>query len=155
MAVNEQHIKLLVDQSLVDEALFLIDLVVNFKSSPIKVTVVLDGDKGVSVDDCALVSRNLAKLLDDEGIIENYSLEVTTPGVDQPLKLKRQYFKNVGRFIKVQLKDKRIERGKLVEVADDLIYIEQEVKEGKKKELKKIPIAFQELERVLVEVSFK
>jgi ribosome maturation factor RimP len=82
-------------------------------------------------------------------------LEVTTPGVDQPLKLHRQYKKNIGREVKVQLKDKKIERGKLVEVTEESIYLEQEVKEGKKKELKKIPFQFLDIERTLVEVSFK
>ncbi len=155
MVASEQQIKSLVNQSLVDKASFLVDLVINFKSSPIKITVVLDSDKGINIDDCALVSRALTNLLDEGNLLENYGLEVTTPGIDQPLKLKRQYFKNIGRSLKIQLKDKRIERGKLVEVEDDQIYLEQEVKEGKKKELKRIGFAFQDLERVLVEVSFK
>ena len=151
--VQNELIKSLVDQSISDESQFLIDLVINSKSNPIKITVVLDGDMGVSIDDCATVSRSLTKLLDES--LENYALEVTTPGVDQPLKLNRQYKKNIGREVKVQLKDKKVERGKLVEVTDSSIYLEQETKEGKKKELKIIPFQFQEIERTLVEVSFK
>ena len=151
--VSKGLIKSWVDQSISDESQFLIDLVVNSKSNPIKITVVLDGDKSVSIDDCAMVSRKLSGLLDES--LENYALEVTTPGVDQPLKLHRQYKKNIGREVKVQLKDKKIERGKLVEVTEESIYLEQEVKEGKKKELKKIPFQFLDIERTLVEVSFK
>jgi ribosome maturation factor RimP len=151
--VSNGLIKSWVDQSISDESQFLIDLVVNSKSNPIKITVVLDGDKSVSIDDCAMVSRKLSGLLDES--LENYALEVTTPGVDQPLKLHRQYKKNIGREVKVQLKDKKIERGKLVEVTEESIYLEQEVKEGKKKELKKIPFQFLDIERTLVEVSFK
>jgi len=152
--INER-IQFLATQSIADESQFLVDLIVNSKSNPIKITLVLDGDKGVSIDDCANVSRALSKALDEESMLENYALEVTTPGVDQPLKLKRQYFKNIGRQLKVQLKDKKIERGQLVAVTEEAIIIEHEVKEGKKKELKKTSFTFPEIERTIVEVSFK
>jgi ribosome maturation factor RimP len=154
MLTNES-IKELVEQSLADQNHFLVDLVVNSKSNPIKITVVLDGDKGISIDDCATVSRTFAALLDEENSLENYALEVTTPGLDQPLKLKRQYVKNIGREVKIQLKDKKIERGKLVESTEDTVVIEHEVKEGKQKELKKTTFTFEEIERTIVEVSFK
>jgi ribosome maturation factor RimP len=154
MTLNER-IHQLVIQYITDESQFLVELIVNSKSNPTKITVVLDGDKGVSIDDCAALSRQLANALDDENKLENYSLEVTTPGVDQPLKMKRQYVKNIGRQVKVQLKDKKIERGHLLEVSEEAILIEHEVKEGKKKELKKTPLPFQEIERTIVEVSFK
>lgn len=153
--VTNERIKELVEQSLADQNHFLVDLVVNSKSNPIKITVVLDGDKGISIDDCATVSRTFAALLDEENSLENYALEVTTPGLDQPLKLKRQYVKNIGREVKIQLKDKKIERGKLVESTEDTVVIEHEVKEGKQKELKKTTFTFEEIERTLVEVSFK
>jgi ribosome maturation factor RimP len=153
--VTNERIKELVEQSLADQNHFLVDLVVNSKSNPIKITVVLDGDKGISIDDCATLSRTFATLLDEENSLENYALEVTTPGLDQPLKLKRQYVKNIGREVKIQLKDKKIERGKLVESTEDTVVIEHEVKEGKQKELKKTTFTFEEIERTLVEVSFK
>jgi ribosome maturation factor RimP len=153
--VTNERIKELLEQSLADQNHFLVDLVVNSKSNPIKITVVLDGDKGISIDDCATVSRTFAALLDEENSLENYALEVTTPGLDQPLRLKRQYVKNIGREVKIQLKDKKIERGKLVESTEDTVVIEHEVKEGKQKELKKTTFTFEEIERTLVEVSFK
>lgn len=153
--VTNERIKELVERSLADQDHFLVDLVINSKSNPIKITVVLDGDKGISIDDCATVSRTFAALLDEENSLENYALEVTTPGLDQPLRLKRQYVKNIGREVKIQLKDKKIERGKLVESTEDTVVIEHEVKEGKQKELKKTTFTFEEIERTLVEVSFK
>lgn len=153
--VTNERLKELIAQSLADQSHFLVDLVVNSKSNPLKITVVLDGDKGISIDDCATVSRTFSALLDEENSLENYALEVTTPGLDQPLKLKRQYVKNIGRDVKIQLKYKKIERGKLVESTEGSIVIEHEVKEGKKKEIKKTTFAFEEIERTLVEVSFK
>ena len=153
--VTNERIQFLVDQSLADQSQFLVDLIIHAKSNPIKITVVLDGDNGVSIDDCANVSRALAKALDEETALENYALEVTTPGVDQPLKLARQYNKNIGRQVKIQLKDKKLERGKLIEVTAESVIIEHEVKEGKKKELKQTAFPFQEIERTIVEVSFK
>jgi ribosome maturation factor RimP len=153
--VSNEHLRALVEQSLTDQSQYLVDLMVNAKSTPVKITVVLDGDTGISIDDCAHVSRALSKALDAENTLENFALEVSTPGVDQPLKLKRQYLKNIGRELKIQLKDKRIERGKLVETTADAIVVEHEVKEGKKKERKKTVFTFQEIERTIVEVSFK
>jgi len=143
-------------QALLDESQFLVDAVVSSKQGPSKVTVILDGDHGITIDDCASVSRRLLKIMEEQGsMAENLTLEVTTPGVDHPLKMKRQYVKNTGRVVKIQLKDKTVELGKLVEVNDDAVVLEREEKNGQGKELKKITVPFSEIERAIVQVSFK
>jgi ribosome maturation factor RimP len=81
-------------------------------------------------------------------------LEVSTPGVDQPLKLKRQYYKNVGRRLKVKVHE-NITEGKLKEVSEDQIVLVQETGTGKKRELKEIAIPFSEIDKAFVQVSFK
>jgi ribosome maturation factor RimP len=81
-------------------------------------------------------------------------LEVSTPGVDQPLKLKRQYHKNIGRKLKVTT-GQHILEGKLVDVGEEKIKLEQEFGEGKKKETKSIEIPFSEIDKTFVLVSFK
>ena len=70
---------------------------------------------GITIDDCANLNRELSKELDEItlSLQDSYLLEVSTPGLDQPLKLKRQYKKNIGRRLKVKLADKAVE-GKLV-----------------------------------------
>jgi ribosome maturation factor RimP len=143
-------------QALLNESQFLVDVVVSSKQGPQKVTVILDGDQGITIDDCATVSRKLQGVLEEQGDVgDNFTLEVTTPGVDHPLKMKRQYVKNVGRQLKVQLTDKMVEQGKLTAVDEATLVLEREEKNGKVKEVKKIVVPFSEIERAIVQVSFK
>jgi ribosome maturation factor RimP len=115
----------------------------------------MDGDNGVAIDDCANLSREIGKALDENGWIEdNYTLEVSTAGVDHPLKSVRQYKKNKGRRVKVKLKDRTLE-GQLTEVTDERIVLSQETGSGKKKEIKTMEIPFSDIEKTLVMVSFK
>ena len=155
MVLNEK-IANLAQQALLGENQFLLDVIVSSKQGPKKVTVILDGDQGITIEDCASVSRRLLKSLEEQGLMdEGFSMEVTTPGLDHPLKSKRQYIKNIGRGLKVQLKDKSTENGKLIEVNEEAIALEQEIKEGKKTALRKIALPFSEIERAIVQISFK
>ncbi|HYG04426.1 MAG TPA: ribosome maturation factor RimP [Chryseosolibacter sp.] len=134
---------------------FIVSAEVSARKGPKKVLILADADQGFSIDDCAELSRQVSKALDDRGLIEdNYLLEVSTPGVDHPLKLKRQYTKNVGRSLKLKLQDKTIE-GKLTEVKDQSILLAEQVKNGKKTESKIHEIPFDAIEKALVMVSFK
>lgn len=152
----EDTIKTLAEQAISDSRLFVVEVIVSARKGPKKVLVIVDGDEGVSIDNCAEISRELSKQL-DEGIFpgdESYTLEVSTPGLDQPLKLKRQYRKNVGRKLKVKVAD-NTEEGKLVDVTEENILIEKETGTGKKKETTKIEINFSQIEKAFVLVSFK
>jgi ribosome maturation factor RimP len=117
--------------------------------------VVVDADQGMNIDDCAVLSRQLSKSLDESALVDdNYTLEVSTPGVEQPLQLKRQYTKNIGRRLKVKLQDSTIE-GKLAEVTDNEITLFQEVGTGKKKETQSLVVPFSAIDKAFVLVSFK
>ena len=133
---------------------FLVDLIVSARNLS-KITVVVDGDQGVTIDECGEISRQLSARLDtmDFGT-GHYVLEVTTPGLDQPLKLKRQYVKNVGRMLKVHRKDRSLISGRLIKTDDQGIVLSQEVKEGKKLQVKEVQIPFDELEKAFVMISF-
>ena len=145
----------LAQSCLADESLFLVEAIISSRAGA-RVLVILDGDKGVSIEVCTRVSRALSKMLDESGLIDdNYTLEVTTPGLDHPLKLKRQYYKNVGRGFKVHTKSKELLEGKLMEVDEQRIIIQQQLKEGKKAEVKTIEIPFEHIEKAFVMVSFK
>lgn len=134
---------------------FVVDIVASSKPGPKKISVILDGDQGVGIDDCAELSRKLSKALDDSGLIEeNYLLEVSTPGIDHPLKLKRQYKKNIGRRLKVKLHDKIVE-GKLTDVDEDKITLVQEAGAGKKKETETVEVSFSSIDKAFVLISFK
>jgi ribosome maturation factor RimP len=150
------EIRRLAESKLANESLFVVDVVISSRQGPRKVLIFLDGDQGVSIDDCANLSRAIAQELDENGWIEdNYTLEVSTAGIDHPLKSVRQYKKNKGRRVRVTLKDNTLEEGRLAEVNDEKIVLNQESGSGKKKEINTIEIPFSEIERTLVMVSFK
>ena len=85
-----------------NEHLFLIDFSIDSSN---KITIVLDGDNGVTVKDCMSISRAIDNNLDREE--EDFSLEVASCGATSPLKLPRQYSKNIGRKLKVKLQDNK------------------------------------------------
>lgn len=127
------------------------------------IEVFLDSDKAVQYDHCTKISRYLESLLDENGWLgDSYTLDVSSAGVGTPLKLKRQYIKNIGREVSVEVKDdhKNI-KGVLTEVKDDSIVIEYQEKiklEGrKKKELIQIKkeIPFENIKNTIVTISFK
>lgn len=148
-----QKIKELAESHLNDPSHFLVDVLIS-KYKPTKIVVQLDGDKGVSIDACAEVSRKLSEDLETLNLIEGaYNLEVGTPGLDVQLKLKRQYYANIGRLVKVQVKSRNYIEGKLLEVSEEKIVVETPSKE-KKKELVKVEILFSDIEKTIVTVSF-
>jgi ribosome maturation factor RimP len=133
---------------------FLVDVVVSARNMS-KITVVVDGDNGVTIDDCGEISRQLSARLDALNFgTGRYVLEVTTPGLDQPLKLKRQYVKNIGRMLKVHRKDKSIVSARLAKADEQGIVLSQEVKEGKNRLEKEVQVPFEEIEKAFVIISF-
>lgn len=135
---------------------FVVEVVISGKKIPKRVLVIIDGDAGVTIDDCADLSRKLSKEFEDRSFFgeENYILEVSTPGLDQPLKLRRQFQKNIGRKLKVKLQDTQ-EEGTLMEVTEEHIMIRQQRGAGKKMEEKEIRIPFTEIDKAFVLASFK
>jgi ribosome maturation factor RimP len=149
------EIKRLAESKLTNESHFIVEVVISSRQGPRKVLIFMDGDQGVSIDACADLSREMASALDENNWIEDhYTLEVSTAGVDQPLKLVRQYKKNIGRNVKVKLKESVIE-GKLTDVSEERIVVNHEIGSGKNKEIKTAEIPFTEIERTIVMVSFK
>ena len=146
----------IIASKLTEPSQFLVDVIVKGHKSAQKVLIVIDGDQGVTIDDCANLSRELSKVFDDLQLFEeSYLLEVSTPGLDHSLKLKRQYFKNIGRKIKVTTFQGSTDEGKLLSVTDANIAIEKEVGTGKQKETKVIEIPFTDIDKTFVLVSFK
>ena len=150
-----EEIKKVAESHLKDKNHFVVDVVTSLRNNPKKLIVIVDGDKGISIDNCADLSRELSKTLDETNLVEGaFVLEVSTPGLDQPLKIKRQYVKNIGRNVKVKTKDKTVE-GKLTAVHESNIELLQEIGKGKKKEENSIEVSFDDIEKTFVLVSFK
>jgi ribosome maturation factor RimP len=123
----------------------------------------LDSDEAVTYEHCVKISRYLeAQIEENNWLGEKYTLDVSSAGVGAPLMLKRQYYKNIGRNVTVEVNDdhKHI-KGKLAEVTDSHIKVVYEEKvriEGrKKKELRTIEreIPFENIKKTVVTVSFK
>ncbi len=108
-----------------DERLFLIDLSITGENS---IKVILDGDAGVTVQDCMKVSRAIEHNLDREE--EDFSLEVASAGAASPLVLPRQYKKNVGRKLAVRTAEESYE-GNLTSATDETIVLEWKAREPK------------------------
>lgn len=155
----EEHLGSLVNQLIEDDQYFLVDIKIsNPASGRNKILVLIDGDEGIDIDFCAYVSRKLgAAIEENEWVDHAYTLEVSSPGLEHPIKLKRQYVKNIGRNVKVVDKENVEWRGELLEVNDDHIKIQAEIKEkGKKKVvLEEKAIPFSNIEKTQVLVSFK
>jgi ribosome maturation factor RimP len=88
----------------------------------------IDKEDGVTIDDCATVSREVSQLLDIEDIIEQkYSLEVSSPGLDRPLKSLADFRRFIGRKAKVTTKEPvngaQVIVGKINKVEDELIIL--------------------------------
>ena len=101
----KDQVKALVDKALeATPTLFLTDLKVSADNA---ITVVIDGDNGVGIDDCIALSRAVEAPLDAEGA--DFSLEVTSFGATEPFVLPRQYAKNVGRTVQITTTDGKVQ----------------------------------------------
>lgn len=154
MAFKEK-VKQLLEAGLVEHpSLFLIDFSI---SADYKISVIIDGDQGVTLQDCIDVSRTVENNLDREE--QDFSLEVASAGATSPLKLPRQYRKNVGRTLEVTLETEVIE-ATLVAADDEKVYLEWKVREpkkiGKGKETveKTAEIPYESIKKAQVVISF-
>ena len=120
------------------------------------VKVFIDADEGVILSELIDYNRKLYRQLEESGLFPDgdFSLEVSSPGLDEPLKLFRQYKKNTGRFVDITMKDSSKKEGKLVEATEDGIVIEIETGKGKKKEIKQESILFDQIKNTKIQVKF-
>lgn len=118
--------------------------------------VYLDADSGLSIEKCIRINRALYKAIEEKGWYPNgdFSLEVSSPGVDEPLKMLRQYKKNVGRKLEVVFTDDTKKEGKLTSVDENSIHIEYTEGKNKKAVTHKKEIAFSDIKQATVLVSF-
>ncbi|MBW4888445.1 ribosome assembly cofactor RimP [Mucilaginibacter sp. HMF5004] len=152
----EQRVAMLVEEKIADRPdLFLVEI----KMLPSrKLMILVDGDNGIGIADCAAISRFVGfKLEEEEVIAEAYNLEVSSPGIDSPLILPRQYTKNVGRNLGIKMLDGAKREGTLKSIDNDNIIIEEKVKaaKGKKVEVVEATIPLSEVAETKVLISFK
>jgi len=151
--LQEQIEKFITDFLAQSEDLFLVELKITPGN---QVTVLLDGDNGITIEKCTMVNRALYKYIEQSGFFAdgNFSLEVSSPGVGKPLKLFRQYKKNVGRNLEVELTDGTKTEGTLTEVDEEGITIEEKEGKGKKMTVKITRILFNQIKEATVLITF-
>ncbi|MFT5752877.1 MAG: ribosome maturation factor RimP [Flavobacterium sp.] len=152
----KETVKVLLDEALSQKpSMFLIDLVVTEDN---KISITLDDDNGVILQDCMVVSRAIEHELDKDEL--EYSIDVASAGVSTPLKFIRQYKKNISRNIKVTTNELDKIEAKLIAADDEKITLEWQSREpkkvGKGKETvnNKKEIAYAEIKEAIVLISF-
>lgn len=149
-----QAITEMVEQVIADDpAYFLVGLQIRPTHN---IKVYLDADAGVSIDRCVAYNRLLYKQIEASGIFPpgEFSLEVSSPGLDEPLKMHRQYLKNVGRSVEVTLADGSQVAGVLKAVEEGLIRVETEKGKGKKKEVTMVEIPSGQIKSTKILIVF-
>ena len=119
------------------------------------IRVFVDADQGAAIDQLSKINRALYKWV-EENLFPNgdFSIEVSSPGLDEALKLDRQYLKNIGRMVEIVLKSGLKKEGKLISVSENEIMIEEEKGKGKKKEVIQHIILKEEIKTTKVQIKF-
>ncbi|NPA35732.1 MAG: ribosome assembly cofactor RimP [Chlorobi bacterium] len=154
--ITVKQIEDLILDKLEEDGVFVVEIDV---SPANKISVTLDSEKGIPISYCVDISRLIEHSLDRDK--EDFALEVSTAGLDQPLKMPRQFKKNVGRNVDVVTNDDEKLTGKLVKADDAGFVVETEQKvrvDGKKK--KELVVTahefkFDQVKSVKIVVSFK
>ncbi|NML66522.1 ribosome maturation factor [Hymenobacter sp. RP-2-7] len=157
MAKFDRHqIQQLLAEAIGDTELFVVGLTVSDSVLP-KITVTLDGPTGLGIDEIATITRRLNRAMEATyGEEAAYSLEVTSPGADQPLTDPRQYARHVGRSLHLKLQDGTEKTGPLVNVLPEGLEITEVVKvKTKKTTLPAVVIPFGDIKEAKVVISFK
>jgi ribosome maturation factor RimP len=154
--IQADLIRSYLEDELTRKGIFLVDVVVRPGN---KIAVYIDSMKGVTLDECMTASKFLESKLDRD--IEDFELEVSSPGLDRSLKLPVQYMKNTGRMIDIVKVDGNKITGKLGHVYPEGVQVETEivfkdVNSGKrKKEQKMQEIKFDEIKTAKIVISLK
>ena len=140
-------------QSILTDDIFLVEI----KVKPINnYKIYLDADGGLGIEKCIKINRALYKHMEEMGLYPegDFSLEVSSPGIDEPLKLFRQYKKNVGRNVEITFNDASKKEGELLEVNENELVIKYTEGKGKKLVEHQPTIPFSEIKQTKVLIKF-
>ncbi|MCX6295131.1 MAG: ribosome assembly cofactor RimP [Bacteroidetes bacterium] len=153
--ISKDKIQKLADQKLAESSNFIVDIAVKTGN---KITVLLDNDNGISINDCVAMSRHIEEGLDRE--VEDFELNVMSPGLIEPFKIVRQYQKNLGKQVDVVTKEGKKITGKLLKVTDLDVTLETKSKEklegkkGKQLIINNINLSFNQIKETKIVISF-
>ena len=114
-------------------------------STPALLTVVIDSDTFLNLDQVTVVTKEISEILENLPELGEtpFTLEVTSPGIDRPLVLPRHWKKNHGRLVSVTMKSGVILKGRIGDTADDAVFVDDS------------SLSFADIERAIVEIEFK
>ncbi len=125
------RVRAIVGPILLDERTELVDVEYRRESKGYVLRLTLDKEGGVTLDDCTRISREVGRTLDVEDFIQSpYTLEVSSPGLNRPLKTEKDFVRYCGRLIKVKtidsIQNRRQFKGRLMGISENRIEIESE-----------------------------
>jgi ribosome maturation factor RimP len=153
--ISTELIRELAEKKLEETGSYLVDVTVSAMN---KIRITIDNLRGVSIQECVNLSRFVENQLDRER--EDFELEVSSPGLDQPFKVLQQYKKYTGREVEVKLSDGRKTEGKLVAADENEIVLEKTTKEkienkkGKQLVTKTEVIPFEQVKETKIIIKF-
>ena len=131
------------------------------------IKVYLDGDVGITIETCIKINRRLYAIIEEQQIFPDgdFSLEVSSPGVGEPLLMHRQYLKNIGRFVRVEAlpgqsltenegEPVHVLEGELKGVNEDGFELETHTGKGKKLQVKQHNVLFSNIKSTSVQIKF-
>jgi ribosome maturation factor RimP len=157
--INKKKVKALAEERIeeLDKGLYIVEI--NISSGNL-IRIELDAEEGnVAIEDCVSVSRNVEHNLDREE--QDFELQVSSAGLDKPLRVLKQYIKNIGEEVKVKLTDNSKLQGVLKDANEKGIIVEtisKERVEGRKKKetvIKDHELTFKEIKEIKIVISFK
>ena len=133
--------------------LFLVDIRIKPTNN---IKIFLDADSGLPIERCTKINRRLYKVIEEMGLYPdgNFSLEVSSPGIDEPLKLHRQFVKNTGRNLEVIKNDDSKIEGKLTGVDEKMITLEFIEGKNKKAVQHIVEVPIEEIKTATVQIKF-
>lgn len=154
--ITKEQVQDLIKEKQKEKNCFVVELEVRGVNN---ILLEIDSFEGIKVEDCVSFSRTIEHNLDREN--EDFELNVSSPGLDKPLRVKEQYIKNIGRNVKVVQFNGKSSNGKLIKVEKNEITVEylcKEIVEGKKKKqilTKQEIINFNNIKETTIIISFK
>lgn len=155
MAITKGYIRELVEKHLEGTPLFLVDVLVKPGNL---ITIILDGNESVTIDDCVSVSRFTEKSLDRD--VEDFELKVMSAGADSPFRNEQQYRKNIGKKVRLLLEDNEKLEGKLMSYSPENVVVEiapkmkKGQKPGKNREIELLTIPLSNIKEAKLVITF-
>jgi ribosome maturation factor RimP len=148
--IAEKQLSEMITRHLEGTTLFPVDVLIR---SGNRIHVFIDGDKGVTVDDCRDLSRYIESQLDRE--TEDYDLTVSTAGADSPLRFPRQYPKHIGREVEIRTEEGALITGTLVRADENGIELEHQVRSKKEQIKENTILKYDQVKEAKIKLSFK